>query len=127
MVRFSRSASTSTHCPRISAKPLVPASRAFTSAAVSGSPSKLTCMLKSNSASVPNSDGVFAPTMPVTFGRGGRFARHVAGMRTTTPACSRVCTSRSKHTASAGDQRSGWKISPASTISFNQAHSWEAR
>ncbi len=35
------------------------------------------------------------PTVPVTRGRGGRFPRHVAGIRTTTPAASSSGTSRS--------------------------------
>ncbi len=42
-------------------------------------------MWKSSSASWPSPDGALPPTGAVTRGRGGRLARHVAGMRTTTP------------------------------------------
>jgi len=47
------------------------------------------------------------PTLPVTRGRGGRFPRQAAGVRTTTPAVSSLGTSRSNCTASRGVHRSG--------------------
>ena len=127
IVRPSRSRSTSTHWPRISARPLVLARSSFISAAVSGSPSRVTSMRKSSSASLPSPDGALPPTVAVTCGRDGRLALQVAGMRTTTPARSSSGTSPRKRRASCGVQRSGWKISPASTISLSQAQRSAAR
>ncbi len=48
-------------------------------------------------------------------------------MRTTTPALSSSGTLARKRDASRGLQRSGWKISPASTIGFSQAQCSAAR
>ena len=53
-------------------------------------------MRKSSSASLPSPDGVLPPTLADTCGRGGRLARHVAGIRTTTPALSSCGTSLKK-------------------------------
>ena len=97
------------------------------SAAVSVSPSSVTSILKSSSASCPNPDGGLLPTVPVTRGRGGRFPRHTAGIRTTTPAASSSGTSLRSCSASSGDHRKGWKISPASTIAFSHGHASAAR
>ena len=91
------------------------------------SPSSVTSMRKSSSASLPSPAGALPPTVAVTCGRGGRPARQVAGMRTTTPARSSSGTSPRKRNASCGDQRSGWKISPASTICLSQAQRSAAR
>ena len=74
----------------MSASPFAPARIAFTSPAVSGSPSSVTSMRKSSSASVPSPEGALPPTVAVTCGRDGRPARQVAGMRTTTPARSEL-------------------------------------
>ena len=60
-------------------------------------------------------------------GPGGRPAFHPAGTRTTMPACSSEWTSRSRARASGGVHRSGWKISPASTIAFSHAQLSVAR
>ena len=49
-------------------------------------------------------------------------ARQPAGIRTTTPALSNCGTSLSSCSASLGLQRSGWKISPASTMVFSHGH-----
>ena len=54
-------------------------------------------------------------------GRLGLFAAQLAGMRTTRPARSIASTSPRKRAASAGSQRRGWNMSPASTIVFSQA------
>ena len=78
-------------------------------------------------ASSPRSDGAFAPTVAVTFGRAGRLARQAAGMRTTTPACSSSGVLASRSAASRARQRNGWKISPLSIIGLNQAHVSAAR
>ena len=61
---------------------------------VNVSPSSVTSMRKSSSASWPTPDSNLPPTLAVTCGRGGRFARQVAGIRTTTPALSSCGTSR---------------------------------
>ncbi len=121
------SRSSSIHRPRTNASPSVFESRSWISAAVSVSPSSVTSIRKSSSASLPMPAGALLPTLPVTRGRGGRLPRHAAGMRTTTPAVSRWGTSRRSWSASRGVQRSGWKISPASTISLSQGHVSEAR
>ena len=75
---------------------------------LSASPSSVTSIRKSSSASCPIPAGDLPPTMPVTRGRGGRLPRHAAGMRTTTPAASSSGTSLKSCMASAGVQRSGW-------------------
>ena len=105
----------------------MPASSCLTSAEVSRSPSRVTSMRKSSSASVPNPEGALPPTVAITCGRGGRPALQAAGIRTTTPACSNWGMSLRKRNASWGDQRSGWKISPASTICLSQAQRSAAR
>ena len=64
---------------------------------------------------------------PSPAGAAGRLARHVAGMRTTTPALSRSAALRKQACGLRGVQRSGWKISPASTIGRSQAHVSAAR
>ena len=69
-------------------------------------------MRKSSTPSRPRADGLRLPTVAVTCGRAGRLARQVAGMRTTTPAVSSSGRLWRKRDASAGPQRSGWKISP---------------
>ena len=51
---------------------------------------------------MPSPEGAFPPTVAVTFGRAGRLARHVAGIRTTTPALSSCGTSWRKRKASLG-------------------------
>ena len=68
----------------------MPASRVATSASVSGSPSSMTPIWKSSSPSSPTADGARLPTVAVTCGRAGRLARQDAGMRTTTPALSKL-------------------------------------
>ena len=66
-------------------------------------------MRKSSNPSRPTEDGGRAPTVAVTCGRGGRFARQEAGMRTTTPAPSRSGTLERKHEASRGLPAQGMK------------------
>jgi len=127
MVRSSRSRSTSTHCPRNSTKPSVPASSVVISCSLRRSPSSVISTEKSSNLSSPSLEGARAPTVAVTCGRAGRLARHVAGMRTTTPALCSSAALASRRAASCGVQRSGWKISPASTIGRSQAHVSAAR
>ena len=111
--RSRRSRSISTHWPRSSTSESVPDSSAAISFALSVSPSSVTSMWKSSTPSSPSAEGLRAPTVPVTCGRGGRLARHDGGMRTTTPARSRSGTLASRREASRGVQRSGWYSSPA--------------
>ena len=118
---------TSIQCPRTSARPSEWANSALISADVSFSPSSVTSIWKSRSALWPSPEGALPPTVPVTRGRGGRLPLHAAGMRTTTPAASSCGTSRKTCRASAGVHRSGWKISPASTMAFSHGHVSEAR
>jgi hypothetical protein len=56
---------------------------------------------------MPRPLGGLAPTMALTWGRAGRFARHVPGTRTITPAASRRGRSVRSWQASAGVHRSG--------------------
>ena len=123
----SRSWSTSTQRPRTSARPSDLASNSLISSAVKVSPSSVTSMRKSRSASLPKPDGVLPPTLPVTCGRGGRFDRQFAGIRTTTPALSNWGTSLRSCKALLGCQRNGWKISPASTMAFSHGQLSAAR
>ena len=69
------------------------ASSCLISAAESVSPSSVTSMRKSSSASSPSCDGALPPTVAFTCGRAGRFMRQLAGIRTTTPALSSAGTS----------------------------------
>ena len=78
------------------------ASSRLISAAVSVSPSSVTSMRKSSSASSPSCDGALPPTVAFTCGRAGRFIRQLAGMRTTTPAASSAAASFSNCTACCG-------------------------
>ena len=121
-IRPSLSRSTSTQRPRTKCRPFESASRASISAAVKRSPSSVTSIWKSSSASVPSPAGGCPPTVAVTCGRCGRLPRHVPGTRTTTPADSSRGTSVRSWNASVDVHRSGWKISPASTIVFSQGH-----
>ena len=72
-------------------------------------------------------DGAPAPIVAVTFGRAGRLARQVAGMRTITPALSNAGALARNRDASPTPQRRGWNISPASTIAFSQPQVSAAR
>ena len=105
----------------------MPSSSEVISAGVNGSPSSVTSTRKSSSVSRPMPPVGFVPTVAVTVGRGGRPVFQVAGTRTTTPACSIAWRSRRKARASRGVQRSGWKISPWSTIAFSHAQCSAAR
>ena len=103
--------STSTQRPRISCKPSPPASSSLISAALSRSPSSVTSMLKSSSASLPSSEGGRAPTLALTSGRAGRPACQVPGARTTMPAASSLRhvgeeAGRRRPASSAADDRS---------------------
>ena len=127
IMRLSRSRSTSTQRPRTSARPSDLASNSLISAFVNVSPSSVTSMRKSRSASWPRRDGMLAPTLAVTCGRSGRFPRQFAGIRTTTPALSSCGTSLRSCKASLGCQRNGWKISPPSIMAFSQGRVSAAR
>ena len=82
------------------------------------SPSSVTSMWKSSSASA-DPEGRLC-RRPCADPRPRRtVAPPAAGMRTTTPALSSCGTSRKSCMASAGVQRSGWKISPSSTMAFS--------
>ena len=118
-VRLSRSWSISTHWPRINASPSPCASKRLISAFVSASPSSVTSMQKSSSASSPSCAGALAPTVAFTCARAGRFIRQFAGIRTTTPAASSAGTSLRNCSASCGPQRNGWKTSRASTMALS--------
>ena len=106
-IRRSCSRSTSTQRPRTRCRPSEPASSSAISAPSSRSPSSVTSIWKSSSASVPSPAGALPPTVALTCGRGGRLARHAPGTRTTTPAASSRGRSVSRWNASAGVQRSG--------------------
>ena len=127
ITRLSRSRSSSTQRPRTSARPSDLANNSPISAAVNGSPSSVTSMRKSSSASCPMPAGALPPSLAVTCGRGGRLARHNAGIRTTTPALSSCAASLKSCMASWGVHRSGWKISPASTMVFSHGQISDAR
>ena len=107
IIRLNRSRSTSTQRPRTSASPSDFANNSRTSAGVSVSPSSVTSMRKSSSASWPTPDSNLPPTLAVTCGRGGRLDCQVAGIRTTTPALSSCGTSRRSCMASDGFHRKG--------------------
>jgi hypothetical protein len=77
------------------------------SAADSVSPSSVTSMRKSSSASRPNREGAPPPTVAFTCARAGRLMRQVAGIRTTTPAASSAGASFRNCSACGGVQRSG--------------------
>ena len=103
IARSSRSRSTSTHWPRSSTSASVPASSVAISCSLSVSPSSVTSMRKSSNAVQPERPTARAsPTVPVTCGRGGRLARQLAGMRTTTPARSSSGALASSRDASRG-------------------------
>ena len=103
------------------ASPFDAASSCSISAAVSGSPSRLTPIWKSSSASMPRPDGGLPPTVAVTCGRGGRFARQRVGTRTMTPAALEARAHRSaaetprRASTAAGDRSRPPRPSPSAT------------
>lgn len=106
-VRRRPSWSISTHLPRIRANPSECARSRLISAAERLSPSSVTSMRKSSSASSPKCDGACPPTVAFTCGRAGRFIRQLAGIRTATPALSIAGTSFRNCSACCGLQRNG--------------------
>ena len=83
-------------------------------------------------ATGPTADGSREPMVPVTFGRGGRLARQVAGIRTMTPALSRSRAQRmfaasSKRALSSTTAVTDLPISPASLRRRTMGLSWLVR
>ena len=123
----SRARSTSTHWPRSSTSPSVPASSVAISVVAQRFAVQRHLHRKSSNPSSPTAEGARAPTVPSPAGA-------AAGWRATLPACARPRRRfpvrrrwPAKRDASRGVQRSGWKISPASTIGRSQAHVSAAR
>ena len=85
-----------------------PRAAAAISAAVSGSPSSVTSIWKSSSASAPSPTAACRRPSRSPAAAAGGSRRHVPGTRTTTPAASSAGRSVSSWNASRGVQRSGW-------------------